>query len=133
MDSHKEKASDESTPDTSHLSAKSKKSSKPNTKLVIILAAVVIVVAALVGGGLYYKKVADDKAAADKAAAAAAANTKKPLTPEEQMTASLTDNAQRQVDTLRQDDGHKAAIQNMTASAQAVGRNLHEQDLLNTK
>lgn len=128
MDSHKEHDSDESTgkPDTSHLATSSKKSKKSNKKIVIILAAIVVIVLAAAGGGLYYKKVQDDQKAADAAAAAAAAT--KPLTPEQQIAASLTDNVQKQIDALEQDNG-KAAINSATAAAQSVGRNLDETNL----
>lgn len=127
MDSHKDNSSDESTPDTSHLGSTKRPTKSSRTKVIAILVVVVVVVVAAVVGGLYYNKAQDDKKAADEAAAAAAAKSKQ-LSPEEQITASLTDNVKKQIDALKQDDG-KSAIQNSTAAAQQVGRNLHETDL----
>lgn len=129
MDSHKDKSSDESAPvpDTSHLAVAAKKPKKSKGKLIVALLAVVVVIAALAGGGLYYKKTQDDKKAAD-AAAAAKADQGKAQTPEEQITASLTDSVKKQREVLERDDG-KDAIESSTAAAQNVGRNLDESKL----
>lgn len=129
MDSQDKSNSNSSTSSvgTSHLgqSSSQKKSHKGVVVLVIVL---VVIVLAAVGGWALYNKSQNDKKTAD--ANAAAAQMSKPLTPEQQVTKTLTDNVNKQTSAIEQGDD-SSAITNSTAVATSVGRNLNAQNLKN--
>lgn len=133
MESRETRDSDSNEPeqDTSHLSTKAAGRKKSSRKLVIALVLLVVVVAVAAGLYLYKIKVLDPQAAREQAALVkpSPSPTPKKLTPEEQMTKTLTDGVEKEMAELKKDDGSKDAIKNSTQAAISVGSNLHEQDL----
>ena len=109
-------------------------SKKSHKKLWIIIALVVAVIVVAAVGLLYYKMAVLDpqaeRQAAEESAQVDAANDeeKKELTPEEEVTATLTENVKKQIEALQQNDDSKA-ISNSTSAATSVGRDLNEDEL----
>lgn len=126
---------DENTPaqghETEHLASQVVVQKKSKKTLYIVIALVLAIIIAIVAGIYMYKvnvldPQAEKEAAAQEVAEKSAENKK--LTPEEQITASLTDNLKKQTEALKQNDDTKY-IKNSTSAATSVGRDLHEQDL----
>jgi hypothetical protein len=87
-----------------------------------------VVVAALVAAGLYLYKVnvLDPQAKKEAAVKPTPTPTPKRLSPEEQMSKTLTDGVDKQLAEMKKDDGHEDALKNSTQAAISVGSNLDE-------
>lgn len=133
MDSREKRDSDDTgnSPDTSHLGTKVVTGKKSSKRPLVLLLVLVVVVALGVGAYFYKTSVLDkdtDKEAAVKTSPSPSAAPKQ-LSPEEQMTAQLTNGVDSELKELKKDDGANDAIKNSTQAAASVGKDLHEDEL----
>src|SRR6478609_7423124 len=111
----KPSSDDTGTPDTSHLSSSSVVAKKSKSKLPLLLLVVLLVVAAL-AAAYYYKTTVMDKQGKDNVTTNTPSPkpTPKKLTPEEQMSATLTDGVKKEIAELQDENHDKVAKDAMT-------------------